>query len=165
MKTVTLIAALVASPAFATLEVNFIEGAPKDRFEFTNTSGCDLGPSKITVDMSESAAGLYFDTTSEGAGVEVFQPFELVSGEAAAIKVADGDTALTLALNGLAAGKTVAFTIDVDDTLRHGALGQTQVSRSEIAGTSVILMQGDTKSLGVIDNTSRGVVRVAGCLG
>lgn len=164
MKTLILITALAATPALANLEIRFIEGAPKDTFEFTNNGNCDLGPSEITVDMSETAAGLYFDTTANGAGVEVFQPFELVAGETAgAVRVEDGDTALTLMIEGLASGSTVAFTIDVDDTDQHGQRGQTQVSRSEISGTSVIVAQGNAKSVGVIDNAGRGVVRVAGC--
>jgi hypothetical protein len=153
-----------ATPAFANLEVRFIEGAPKDTFEFTNKGACDLGPTEITVDMSETAAGLYFDTTSQGAGVEVFQPFELISGHVAgAVQVGDGDSKLTMRLNSLAKDESIAFTIDVDDTDHHGQRGQNQVSRSEISGTSVIVVQGDTKSVGVIDNTSRGRVRLSSC--
>lgn len=166
MKTALTLLALIATPAMANIEVLFDEGAPKDQFTFTNTSGCALEAAVITLDLSESNAGLIFDTTGEGAGVEVFQPFEAVSGadvlgEVAPVK--DGDNRIELSVTGLAAGASVAFTIDVDDTLRHSALGQIQVTDAEIAGASVTVAMAGEFKIGVFDNTSRAVVRVARC--
>jgi len=63
---------LCATPAFADIEVTFLESAPKDRFTFTNTGACDLGPAVLSLDLAGSAAGLIFDTSGAGAGVEVF---------------------------------------------------------------------------------------------
>lgn len=141
MKTAALAAILagLASPAFADLQVRFDEGAPKDRFTIANTGACALGAASLTIDLSGSPYGLIFDVTGSGAGVEVFQPFELVSGGAAlnAIpRVADGDSSVTLDLTGLDAGASLAFTIDVDDTA--DALEIT-VSDSEIVGAGVAL--------------------------
>ncbi|MEO1720574.1 MAG: aggregation factor core, partial [Pseudomonadota bacterium] len=82
----TLIAAiglcLLTSPARATLEVRFLEGAPKDRFTLTNGSNCPLRAADVTIDLSGSPFGLIFDTTGTGAGVQVFQPLELTDGAA-----------------------------------------------------------------------------------
>jgi hypothetical protein len=57
--------ALQAAPALAQVGVRFVEGAPKDRFEFTNRSACALANTEITLDLSTSPAGLIFDTTSQ----------------------------------------------------------------------------------------------------
>jgi len=156
------VAALVcATSAHADLAVRFSEGAPKDRFSLTNTADCALGPAQITVDLGTAPAGLIFDVSASGAGVEVFQPFEVVSGAqnlATLPKVTDGDTAVTLNLKGLAAGETVAFTIDIDDT---GGGREITVSGSEIAGASV-RMTGAMQQ-GVFNSDARAVVPAAPC--
>ncbi len=120
----------------AALAVAFHEGAPKDRFVFRNAGSCDLEGMDITLDLSTSASGIIFDVTGTGAGVEVFQPFEIISGKAFVASqpsVGDGDTRLTLRLNSLPAGKEVAFTIDVDDT---GGTREITVSDSEMRGAT-----------------------------
>jgi hypothetical protein len=129
--------ALPALPAWADIGVRFIEGAPKDRFEITNLAGCAAVAAEVVIDLSKSAAGLVFDTTGQGAGVEVFQPFELVAGAKALAKmpkVVDGDTQLVLSIQRLAAGQRVVFTIDVDDTVSTRGI---TVSGSEIEGAEV----------------------------
>lgn len=136
----SLLLSALALPAQADILVRFTESAPKDRFEIVNTASCATGSFDITIDLSGSAAGLIFDTTGQGQGVEVFQPFELVSGAplvASAGRITDGDAAATLSLSDLPARGTVAFTIDVDDTLPRSSNGQIMVSRSEIAGARV----------------------------
>ncbi|MEM7471337.1 MAG: aggregation factor core [Pseudomonadota bacterium] len=166
MKYFLAIALLAATPAAANIAVEFREGAPKDRFTFTNVGDCAIGAATLTLDLGESAAGLIFDTTGAGAGVEVFQPYETVAGESvldSVSPVSDGDSEITLTLNGLPAGQSVAFTIDVDDTLRHSALGQIQVTDSEIAGATVTLSGVSGEVFGVFDNTSRALVRTASC--
>ena len=93
--TLTVLALALASTAQADIAVQFIEGAPKDRFRITNQSGCPTGPIDVVIDLSASPAGLIFDTTGAGAGVEVFQPFEMVEGMSnvdATNRVSDGDT-------------------------------------------------------------------------
>jgi hypothetical protein len=165
MKSVLALSLLVATPAFADIEARFTESAPKDRFTFTNVSDCPLGASVLTLDLAGSVAGLIFDTTGAGAGVDVFQPFEMVAGGdvlAAVSPVADGDTIITLTLRGLAPGQTVGFTIDVDDTMANGALGQIRVAGSEIAGASVALT-GASAHLAKFDETSRAMLPVASC--
>jgi hypothetical protein len=148
------------------MEAVFTESAPKDRFSFTNTGSCNLGPVTVTLSLEDSVGGLIFDTTGDGAGVEVFQPFETVSGAQAVSSVTpvtDGDTSVSLTLTGLAPAQTVAFTIDVDDTLRYSALGQIQIADSEIAGAIVILETPSGKRFGVFDNTSRAQITGTEC--
>ena len=163
MKYLIIAAILAAGPAFADLDIRFVEGAPKDRFTLTQTGGCALGPSKITIDLAGSAAGLIFDVTATGAGVEVFQPFELTAGAAQVETlpvVADGDTKLTLALSGLADGQSVAFTIDVDDTLGSRAI---TVSGAEIEGASVHLANNASSVSATFDQTARAKITVPDC--
>ncbi|MEM9582658.1 MAG: aggregation factor core [Pseudomonadota bacterium] len=167
MKHLTCLAVLAATPAFAGLQADFIEGAPKDRFSFTNVSACDLGPVTIKLDLAGSAAGLIFDTSGAGAGVEVFQPYQTVAGAdrlAKASPVSDGDTEITLTLTGLPPNASVAFTIDVDDTRPQSALGQIRVDDSEIAGAMVILTSGGMLQSGVFDTTSRAHIKTAQCV-
>ena len=156
MRLAATILTFLAAPAAADLRVDFIEGAPKDRFVLTNEAGCGTGPMQVEIQLAGSAGALIFDTTGTGAGVQVFQPFEVVSG-AALLKeqpdVTDGDQSITLDLIGLAPGAEVAFTIDVDDTV---SARQITVAGSEIAGASVRV--GETS--GVFDENA--VARVPG---
>jgi hypothetical protein len=129
--------ALTTGMAHADLLMEFDEGAPKDRFTLTNTGTCAAGPMVVTLDLGTAPAGLIFDVTGSGAGVEVFQPFELVAGAGNLVtlpRILDGDTMVKLDLRGLGAGRSVAFTIDVDDT---GGGREITVSGSEIARASL----------------------------
>jgi len=117
--------------------VRFDEGAPKDRFTITNAGNCALPLTSVTIDLTASAAGLIFDVTGSGAGVSVFQPFQLVSGEefvSTLPQVKDGDRVVSLKLKGLGTKQRVSFTIDVDDT---AGTSETMVSGSEIKGATV----------------------------
>jgi len=137
LKQMTCAAIVCASTAQADLTLRFNEGAPKDRFTLTNTGDCALPAGVVRIDLGSAPAGLIFDVTSSGAGVEVFQPFDVVAGRAQLTglpKVVDGDTAIDLDLKGLDAGQSVAFTIDVDDT---GGGREITVDGAEIAGATL----------------------------
>lgn len=128
---------VMASAASADLVATFDEGAPKDRFTITNDGACPLPAMTVVLDLASAPAGLIFDVTDSGAGVSVYQPFELVDGAEVMRglpEVLDGDAAIALDLSGLGTGQSVAFTIDVDDT---GGSAPTIVSGSEIAGASL----------------------------
>ena len=100
--------------AHAALEVRFTESAPRDRFTVQNVGTCASGPFELTIDLSKSAAGLIFDTTAQGAGVEVYQPFNASSGQVTLTSgsvVSDGDESLSVKVSGLAPGaKAVSAT-------------------------------------------------------
>ena len=134
------IGALLLSPmALADLRITFSEGAPKDRFTVANISGCDLTEGELFLDLSTSPAGLIFDTSSEGAGVDVFQPLEITQGSEylrSVPRVTDGDNQITLKLASLPKGAQVAFTIDVDDTMGQREI---TVNGAEIAGAEFTL--------------------------
>lgn len=136
---ITLTFCAVPQAALADLTVRFIEGAPKDRFVFKNVGACAISDARLDLDLSKSASGLIFDVTSKGAGVEVFQPLEIVSGGDALKripKVRDGDNQLRFEIATLAPGATFSFTIDVDDTLGGREI---TVSDSEFTGSVVRL--------------------------
>ena len=151
-----------ASSAQADIEVRFFEGAPKDRFEFKSTTDC-AGPVTLSLDLAPSAGALIFDVTSAGGGVEVFQPFELVSGGSlvsSSPSVKDGDTTLAMTLGQMPKGTAVSFTIDLDDTLSDR---QITVNGSEIAGATVSAMIGDQKMMGVFGTNARAVIQTPAC--
>jgi hypothetical protein len=151
-------------PAWADIAVRFIEGAPKDRFEITNRSTCAVTGADVTIDLKPSAAGLIFDITDQGAGVDVFQPFELVAGAdalASHSQVKDGDREVTLTIRRLGAGEEIAFTIDVDDTL--GPRGIT-VSGSEIQGALVRVDTSRTSQSGRFTTQGEARVKMPPCL-
>ena len=87
-----------------------------------------------------------FDVTGQGAGVEVFQPLEIVEGRSMLREipnVKDGDQLIKLSLASLGANERLVFTIDVDDTI--GAREIT-VSNAEYAGgTLSISVEGETQ--------------------
>ena len=152
-----------ASAVHADLAVTFSEGAPKDRFTFEAVGGCMNGPTVIELDLAGSDAGLIFDVTGSGAGVEVFQPFELVAGGALLAqtpKVEDGDTSLRLNLTGLAQGAEVAFTIDRDDTLGGREI---TVNGSEIKGAVVRVTTAEGTQSGEFGSDAKAIVAMAGC--
>ena len=152
-----------ASPSFADLQVRFDEGAPKDRFTISNTDSCSLGATAITIDLRGSPYGLIFDVTGRGAGVEVFQPFELSQGGEylnAYPEVLDGDNQLTLDLNGLAAGASLSFTIDVDDTANNREI---TVSGAEIMGAGVIVRTQVSSSTASFSDDAMAPVAISSC--
>lgn len=156
---------LFTNPASADVEVNFIEGAPKDRFVITNTGECDLDNVNVIIDLSQSVGKLIFDTTGSGAGVEVFQPFEVTSGSIKSNNaVKDGETTLDLLIASFLSGETASFTIDVDDTLQNSDLGNIRVAGSEMSNGKVTVIlqdQSDVSALFNTDNTA--TVAIAPC--
>lgn len=152
-----------ASPSFAELQVRFDEGAPKDRFTISNLDGCALGATTITIDLRGSPYGLIFDVTGRGAGVEVFQPFELSEGGEnlkSSPEVLDGDNQLTLDLDGLGAGSSLSFTIDVDDTADNRP---TTISGAEIVGAGVIVQTAVSSSTASFDENAVATVAISSC--
>lgn len=138
---------LTAPKSYADIEIRFNEGAPKDIFTLENMSECNLNDVMLEIDLSNSAGKLIFDTTATGAGVQVFQPFEVRHGSmslSSATEVRDGESGLSVKIDQINAGNSVSFTIDVDDTLPRGELGNIRVSGSEIEGGAVYLSLPDT---------------------
>lgn len=155
--------ALTATAGSAELRASFIEGAPKDRFQFTNASACVLKDAEVLLDLSTSTAGLIFDVTAQGGGVEVYQPLDIVAGsqQLAAIPVVeDGQSSIRLNIVELSPGDVIAFTIDVDDTLGSRAI---TVSGAEIAGASVSVLQGDMRSSGVFSERAEASLDLPNC--
>lgn len=158
---------LLALPvqALADVQMTFRDGAPKDSFVISALGACDHGGLVLTLDMGPSAGGLIFDTTGAGAGVEVFQPFELTRGGAlvsALPEVVDGQKTLSLTLVGLPVDQVVSFTIDVDDT---AGAREITVTGSEIAGSVLSVERGGAVSSAVFDEGGVAVVAVSGCVG
>ncbi|MEO0328626.1 MAG: aggregation factor core [Pseudomonadota bacterium] len=158
------IASLISiAPASADLITKFDEGAPKDRFTFSNASNCALNNAIIRLDLSGSKAGLIFDTTDKGAGVEVFQPLEFVTGTSSLTslpKVRDGDRIIELKVAELAPQQTIAFTIDVDDTMGGREI---TVSDSEIQGATVQLLHNAATITTAFNTRSKAVLRLPKC--
>ncbi len=157
-----------AIEADGAIEINFIESAPKDRFVITNVGSCSLTDVTVEFDLSQSAGQLIFDTTGTGAGVEVFQPFEVVSGEIVQVSaegVQDGDSTLALRIINLPANDSASFTIDVDDTLTNSELGMIRVADSEIVGGLVQITVGNASSASAsFDETSTALVELSACV-
>lgn len=152
-----------ASQAFADIHVQFDESAPKDRFTITRTGACDMGAADVTLDLAGSAHGLIFDVTATGGGVEVFQPFEMVSGTdnlSSLPSVRDGDQAITLPISQLGQAQSIAFTIDVDDT---AGAREITVSDAEISGAQVTVVTSSGTFVGTFDNGAKAVVQLDDC--
>ncbi|MDJ0880068.1 MAG: hypothetical protein QNJ56_00335 [Gammaproteobacteria bacterium] len=157
----------MAKPVYANIEIVFIESAPKDRFVIKNTGKCVLQNILVKIDLSQSSGSLIFDTTATGAGVEVFQPFEVTAGAIELISsavVEDGDTHLTINIETLQPGKGASFTIDVDDTLPVSELGKTRIAGSEISGGLVKVRLEDQKPIiALFDTDSKAKVSLTLC--
>ena len=156
-----------AATAQADLEVRFSEGAPKDRFTISNQGECSLKNVTLDLDLSKSQGKLIFDITAAGAGVEVFQPFEVTEGKlklASSDGVKDGDSGMSLLIEALQPGERVSFTIDVDDTLPVSSLGMIRVAGSEIKGGLVSLKIGNSKpATATFGTNSKAIIPVSSC--
>lgn len=158
-----LVSIFIIAPAKADLIAKFDEGAPKDRFTFVNEGKCALEDATIRLDLSGSKAGLIFDTTDKGAGVEVFQPLEFVSGVeslSALPSVGDGDTIIELKLTELNPNQPISFTIDVDDTMGGR---ETMVSDSEIQGATIQVFKGTASASAEFVSGSKALLRLPDC--
>lgn len=140
-----------------------MEGAPKDRFVITNKAGCEIDSAELKIDLSGSDAGLIFDVAASGAGVEVFQPFEVTKGAAFLVNdpnISDGDQVATLRLTKFGQGQIIEFTIDVDDT--SGAQ-EIVVSDSEMRGAIVSLSVGEKQFSSVMEIEAKVLVGTDPC--
>ncbi|MEP0940518.1 MAG: aggregation factor core [Rhizobiaceae bacterium] len=156
-------AVILITPAIADVKVQFLEGAPKDRFVITNMGSCDLGTAQVSIDLSGSPYGLIFDVTSSGAGVEVFQPLEFTSGAdllANKPRVKDGDNNISLKLKGLKARSSVSFTIDVDDTANSREI---TVSDSEFMGASTSWKTDASVKMAEFGANSEAIISLPNC--
>ena len=162
-----LISPFFSFPVYADIEIRFIESAPKDSFLFTNSGICQLRDLELDIDLTNTNGKLIFDTTADGDGVEVFQPFENRNGQVELISsnaVNDGDTSLSVRIESLLPTQQVSFTIDVDDTLKDSALGQIRVTGTEIQNGTVTLRVNDAKATTAsFDENSRALVSLSGC--
>ena len=153
------ILALCLAPSLASaagLTVSFRDGAPKDRFTLRYDGSCGPGTMVVEIDLGTAPAGLIFDVTAAGAGVEVYQPLEWVIGAATTSALTDGDSALTLTLEDMQPGEVRAFTVDIDDTTSNR---QITVDGSEMAGAT--LRVGDRSAL--FDASGSATVAIDPC--
>ncbi len=150
IKLLTLALALgVTVSVSADVQINFVESAPKDSFVFKNVGECEIALLQLEIDLSNSRGGLIFDTTGAGAGVEVFQPFEVKTGELALVNDSlsgDGDNTLSVVIENLQPNASASFTIDVDDTMPESSLGQIRVTGAEVEG-ALVHVKGDSTAI------------------
>lgn len=164
MHRLILVFCLTATTAQANIAVRFDEGAPKDSFTITNTGACRDTPLSVSIDLQPSPAGLIFDVTGAGAGVEVFQPFEVTAGSDLVVgsdPILDGDQFLTLYVAPMEQGDVVSFTIDLDDT---GGGREITVSGAEIAGATVTVSTAGAFARAAFDDTAQALVVMPDCL-
>lgn len=144
---------LVAAQSTCTVDVSFAftESAPRDRFEFRNESSAGQSIQRLRLALARSAGRLFFDTVQGGAGVDVFQPFQVDSGDArlaADPAVKDGDDRLELVFERFEPGQRFQFSIDVDDRLGDSDMGPTRVSGREMEGAVLTVVVGPAGSPG-----------------
>lgn len=168
IKAVSFSALLLISASFvhASVTVKFLEGAPKDRFIVTNTGQCSLKAIQVDIDLTNTTGGLIFDTTASGAGVEVFQIFEVTSGDIklnGKASVNDGDKMLSIFISSIQPKASASFTIDVDDTMPNSERGMIIISGTEIEGGVVTVTQGSLTSFGTFNRNSKATVNIASC--
>lgn len=133
--------ATTAPPAAADLRVQFLEGAPRDRFVIHNEGACGLAAPRLTIDLGPSAGGLFFDTDIGGPGSNVtgaFEPIDDLARAATVSIVDDGATVVEMTFPGIPAGATTRFQFDADDSVTGSGFGTT-VSGAEIVGATATL--------------------------
>ncbi|WP_170356265.1 aggregation factor core [Ruegeria lacuscaerulensis] len=112
----------------------------------------------MKVDLSPSSGRLIFDVSEAGAGVEVFQPLEVIDGAEALLdvpSVVDGQDFIDLQI-----GSSISFTIDVDDTIGQREI---TVSGSEIAGAKVTYAKEGESSNAVFSSDAQTLLSIPDC--
>ena len=151
--------AFVSQSAIADITVRFVESAPKDRFVISSDT-CPLNEVDVLIDLTQSAGGLIFDVTPDGAGVEVFQPVEVQSVGVALTPVVDGDQHLSFVIGRLSAGNDIVISADLDDVLANSSLGQIRVAGSELDGAAVIItIAGESQTAVFVDGANTTTVQ------
>jgi len=161
--------ALACGPA---VEVAYTEAAPIDFFAIENRSVNGWILIALTIDLDESRGRLIFDTAPDGAGFNVWGPFQALSDPAVLITspdVADGDTMITLGFQGLAGGQVFQFGIDMDDRLTDSIMGPTIIDGAEIEGANVRALlatpEGDTvPGEGRFNRNGRAILNTGLCV-
>lgn len=153
---------LITAPAFADISVRFQESAPKDRFIIQ--SDCAVADVDMTIDLSGSAGSLIFDVTANGAGVEVFQPVEVQSGDAQIQPVVDGDQMLMLRIPAIPVAENVIISADLDDVLANSSLGQIRVAGSELDGAMIAITFAGNRETATFEGGNTQVVFPHNCL-
>ncbi|MEO1200259.1 MAG: hypothetical protein AAFX39_13670 [Pseudomonadota bacterium] len=141
-----------ASPCDLDVLIAFEEGAPRDRFSIENRSIGDWTVGAITIDLSASTGGLFFDTDAGGAGSQVFQPFVPLDAPDVRLRrithLHDGGSRITLDFDEMPPGARFQFSLDVDDPNPVSPGGATQITKSEIEGALVrAVMRGPNGTL------------------
>jgi hypothetical protein len=114
----------------------------------------------FTLDLGGSSGGLIFDTTAQGAGVEVFPPVESLTENVTTSPVTDGATTLDIMVATLPTDGTIRLTADLDDTIVGGR--QITVTGSEIAGATVAMTTADQVTRGVFGTDGAVYLDLAG---
>lgn len=127
-------AAIACDPV---LTIAYVDSAPYDTLRLVNASAGAWALIETRIDFAESAGRLVLDTAVGGAGAGSWRPFERVGGAPArsVLGAVDGSQQLSIAFDGVAAGASATFGIDLDDTLPPGS-APTRVSFSEIEGAT-----------------------------
>jgi hypothetical protein len=150
--------AFVSQSAIADITVRFVESAPKDRFVISSDT-CPLNEVDVLIDLTQSAGGLIFDVTPDGAGVEVFQPVEVQNDGVAVMPVVDGDQHLSFVIGHLSAGDDIVISADLDDVLTNSSLGQIRVAGSELDGAAVkMTIAGESQTAVFVDGANTVIV-------
>jgi len=158
MKYITFLLAMTASSSVAeSVSVSFSDGAPKDRFELSNLS-CDLENVILSIDLTQTPAGLIFDVTGTGAGVEVFQPVEVTAGTLSVAPVTDGAQMLVMSIPSFPRGAKYTLTADLDDTVSGR---QITVSGSEMLGATVSLTMAEVQAIAPFADNGEAIVDLA----
>jgi len=167
VSTIATLSIFSVQTSLADITVHFIESAPKDSFVIENTGECVINKLLLTIDLSQSDGKLIFDTSATGAGVEVFQPFEVSEGDIKLASLAepkDGDNQLSLSIKHLSPQTPVSITIDVDDTLPKSELGQIRVSNTEIKNATVTVNQEHQQAItAVFGNNNKATASLPSC--
>ena len=106
----------LAAPAAADVEVQF-SGSRGDNFIITNTVACTLKNSRIEIDLSPSAGGVFFDVSEASPGYGRPIPFRLWAGAEYLEDipdVKDGDTKIVFKIKALPGGAFIRFSADTD---------------------------------------------------
>lgn len=145
-----------AGAASADLALHIWDGNPHDRIRVENTAACGVVTGFLHIDFTPSKARLLIDTAYGGAGTRDPMPVEVEQGAVRIAPVSDGDRAITLRLEALAAGEQAVVTLDLDDEGSFFRAPRVSVTGRDIAGTRALFdLSGVGVAQAVFDDAGR----------
>ncbi len=117
------------------IEISMADGDPHDRIWLHNAGDCTLVAGALVLDFRGSVGHIVIDTAYGGIGTKDPMPIEVERGNITVAPVADGDTEITVLIDGIAPSDTEVVTLDFDNNRSGWFSRKVSILGEDVVGT------------------------------